>query len=339
MGKLLSVFLLVLASLPFAPEAKGAWFMEKFDWLPSESAHKLYPMRLLEGDLLLKDGSSLYIPAKAIIDNGWGEIGSTHVVGSPMKSLPVKLRATWFSFAENKFFTGEFLLPYDAILDLFQKGITSPRTAKKTTYTRIIIGFGPEGAVSIWIGVDRVILEVAKFRGNETTLSWDAVTSSEMRKEEYIAGVLERRLPSQELHELKKYGVPVGTSDNHSRQYRWSISISGQRNQTLWLKTLNGEREYFDASNLSTGRSSRALPQKIDVYWENHSGQKYVSHVLFDFPEVTAAFTKLSAKNNLNPMQLQLEIGDDPNLIHTSLTDGRYIVRLNKTEVQSLKRR
>lgn len=339
MVKALALLLLVLASLTVVPEAKGWWSMDRFDWLPSECAHKQYPVRLLEGGLLLKDGSSLYVPAQSIIHNGWGEIGSTDIIGSPLKSLPVKLTATWFSFAEDKFFTGEFTLPYDVILDLFKKGIISPRTGKKTTFTRIVFGFGPEGAVSVWIGVDRVILEVAKFIGKETTLPWKAVTTAGMPKEDFIAGVLERRLTSHELKELKEQGVRLGTSDHYSRQYRWTISVSGQKNHILWLKTLNGEHEYFDLGNLPVIRPSRALPHKIEVDWENRQGQKYEAYMLFDDPEVTAAFTKLAAKNSGNPMQLQLEIGDDPGVIHISLTDGRYIIRLNKTEVKTYKSR
>jgi hypothetical protein len=331
MGRILVISVLLLTYLTVVPEAKGWWFMDKFDWLPSECAHKQYPMRLIQGDLLLKDGSSLYVPSKAIINNGWGEIGSTHVVGSTMKSLPVKLKATWFSFAENKFFTGEFILPYDLVLDQFKKGITSPLTGKNTSYNRIIVGFGPEGAVSVWIAVHRVILEVAEYKGREITVPWEAVTSAEMPKEEYIAGVLGRRLPSQKLDELKEHGVPPGISARYSAQYPWNISVSGQKNKILWLKTLNGESEYFDFSSPSIARSRRALPQKVEVDWENHIGRKYEAFMNFDESEVTAAFRKLSEKNGDHPMQLKLEISDDPHVIHTSINDGRYIIRLNKT--------
>lgn len=338
MANTLLVFLALLASLTVASEAGGGWFMEKYDWLPSECAHKQYPMRLLQGALLLKDGSSLYVPAKAIIDNGWGELGSTHIVGTPMKSLPVKLTATWFSFAEDKFFTGEFTLPYELILDFFKNGMISPRTGKKATYSWIIIGFGPEGAVSVWIAGEGLVREVANDKGREITLPWAAVTTSEMPKEEFISGVLGRRLTTQELHELKDRGAD-GTSLHHSRQYRWTVSVSGQKNQRLWLKTLNGEQEYFDFADHSTTRASRALPQKIDVHWENHMGQKYVGYMTFDDSEVTAAYTKLAAQKGVNPMQLKLEIGDNPGVIHSSLNDGKYIIRLNKTQVKAYKSR
>lgn len=337
MHKLLAAFLLVLASLPLAPEAKGWWFTNKFDWLPSECAHKLYPMRLLKGDLLLKDGSSLYVPAKAIIDNGWGELGSTDIVGSPLKSLPEKLRATWFSFAEDKFFTGEFTLPYDRILDLFKKGMISPITGKGATYSRIIVGFGPEGAVSVWVAGDGVVLEVAKYKGRETTLPWKAVTTASMSKDDFIAGVLGRRLTAQELQELKEHGVTTGISDRHSTQYLWNVAVPRQQNQILWLKTANGEHEHFDFATPSATRS-RGLPQKIEYYWENLSGQKYVARMTFDDSEVTAAFKKLAEKNG-GAMQLKLEIGDDPNIVHTSLSDGKYIIRLNKTEGKVFTRR
>lgn len=335
MGKILA--LLVLASLTVVPEAKGWWFMDKFDWLPSECAHKQYPMRLIQGDLLLKDGSSLYVPASAVIDNGWGELGSTDIVGSPLKSLPVKLRATWFSFAEDKFFTGEFTLPYDLILDLFKKGLLSPVTGKKATYNRIFVGFGPEGALSVWVAGDGVVLEVAKYKGREIILPWTAVTGATMPRKDYIALVLEDGRTAQELHDLKEHGVPIGVSDRHSTQYLWNVSLPRHKNQVLWLKTLNGEREHFDFATPSATRS-RGLPQKIDYYWENQPGQKYVARMTFDDSEITAAFRKLAEKNG-SPMQLKLEISDEPHIIHTSLSDGKYIIRLNKTEGKVFTRR
>lgn len=58
----------------------------------------------------------------------------------------------------------------------------------------------------------------------------------------------------------------------------------------------------------------------------------------FDDSEVTAAFRKLAQKNG-GPMQLKLEISDDPHIVHTSLNDGKYIIRLNKTESNIFTRR
>jgi hypothetical protein len=328
----------------FSPLDAGAWGLfsmlhsDKFDWLPTECAHRCFPMRLIEGHLTLKNGSSLYVPAKAIIHNGWGELGSTHVVGETMKALPVKLTATWFSFAENKFFSGEFILPYESILERFRT-IMSHGHDKMRTSQWIVVGFGPEGAVSVWVSAEQYTVEVGKYKASEVTMDWKAVTQNDqIPRPVYIDSILKDSITPQQLSELKEHGVPSGISDYYSKQYRWELSVTGQINRMLWLKTLNGEEEYCDFANTSNVRPSRGLPKSLVVYWEDHTGFKYGADVRFDEAEVTAAYKKLSAETVDHPMQLKLDISDNPRVIHTSLNDGKYVILLNKTEVKAYSR-
>ena len=112
----------------------------------------------------------------------------------------------------------------------------------------------------------------------------------------------------------------------------------GQINRMLWLKTLNGEEEYYNFVTLNI-RPSRGLPKSFVVYWDTKIGEKYEADVLFDEAEVTAAYKKLSAQNGDQPMKLQLEISDNPRVIHISLNDGKYVILLNKAEVKTYSRR
>jgi hypothetical protein len=336
-----AVLLVIFSSLPLDAGTRGIFSMgntEKFEWLPSECAHRRYPMTLIHGDLILKDGSSLYVPAKAIIHNGWGEPGSTHVVGETMKSLPVKLTATWFSYTENKFFSGEFLLPYDLILQQFRTMI-SPHTGKLSTSHDIRVGFGPEGAVSVWVSGDRISVEVGKYRAKEVAMDWKSVLDNDqVSRSDFIDEVLHFSLTPPQLSELKEHGVPSGISDHYSKQYRWELSVTGQINRLLYLKTLNGEEEFYDFVTTSNIRPSRGLPKSLVVYWDTKMGFKYEADVRFDETEITAAFKKLSAEKTDRPMQLKLEISDNPSVIHASLDDGKYVILLNKTEVKAYSR-
>ncbi|WP_281379880.1 DUF2931 family protein [Geomonas silvestris] len=311
---------------------------EKFDWLPTECAHRRYPMRLIDGHLTLKNGSSLYVPAKAIIDNGWGEIGSTHVVGKTMKALPVKLTVTWFSFTENRFFSGEFTLPYQNILEYFRT-VTSKSPKGSPVFNSVIVGFGPGGAVSVWVSSIGSSVEVGNYKANEVALNWKMVTESEMLRTDYIDMVLRDSLTPLELRTLKERGVPPGISDYYSKQYRWSLQVIGQKNRELWLKTLNGEEEYFDFAKSINARTSRGLPKSLVVYWEDNVGEKLGADVRFDEAEINAAYKKLSAEKTDHAMQLKLEISDNPEVIHTSLNDGKYVILLSKTVVKAYSRR
>ena len=75
------------------------------------------------------------------------------------------------------------------------------------------------------------------------------------------------------------------------------------------------------------------------MYWDTKMGFKYEADVHFDEAEVTAAYKKLSAGKVDHPMQLKLEISDNPSVIHTSLDDGKYVILLDKTEVKTYSRR
>ena len=63
----------------------------KFDWKSSDSAPRNYPMEILAGNLSYPEGGSLYVPDKSTIAHGWGEAGSSHIVGPELKPLPNKL--------------------------------------------------------------------------------------------------------------------------------------------------------------------------------------------------------------------------------------------------------
>lgn len=338
---LLILLMTVIVLLPTDSVAKGIFSMfnsDKFDWLPTECAHRQYPMTLIRGDLALKDGSSIYVPAKFLIDNGWGELGSTHVVGKTTKALPVKLTATWFSFTENKFFSGEFLLPYDTILKEFETMARNRDNVRDSNW--IIVGFGPEGAVSVWASGIGTQIEVGNYKAAEVTMNWKTVLDNDqVSRADFIDDILRESLTPQALRDLKKHGVPPGISDHYSKQYRWNLEVIGQKNRMVWLKTLNGEEEYFDFVKTSNARSSRGLPKSMEVFWDDKLGQKFQAVILFDEAEVTAAYKKLSAERTDHPMQLQLEISDNFEVIHTSLNDGKYVILLNKTEVKTYSRR
>ena len=122
-----------------------------FDWLATECAPKAYPTYLVKGDLIYAAGDSLYVPDHRDVYNGWGVSGSTHVVGDQFKPLPVQLELTWFSYTEDKFYTGKFELPANKLLELFRAGTAAPddengtNPGKRWRFDRIIVGWLREG--------------------------------------------------------------------------------------------------------------------------------------------------------------------------------------------------
>jgi hypothetical protein len=127
MAKKLGIYFLLLAAVVMLNvlTVEGGNKMDKYEWLPTESSFANFPMRIVTGDFIFNDGTSIYIPSSRIINNGWGVIGSTHIVGDKLKLLPAKIKIAWFSFVEDKFYSGVFTLPHDKIEILFKKGGSS----------------------------------------------------------------------------------------------------------------------------------------------------------------------------------------------------------------------
>ncbi|NNE62692.1 MAG: DUF2931 family protein, partial [Gammaproteobacteria bacterium] len=111
----------------FSLTACGSTMANKFDWKATESAPKNYAMKIVTGHFYSPDGYSLYIPNKKRIHHGWGKGVSSHLVGPDTKSLPNRMSISFFSYTEDKFYQGEFDLPYDKIVRLFDEGYFSPK--------------------------------------------------------------------------------------------------------------------------------------------------------------------------------------------------------------------
>jgi hypothetical protein len=308
--------------------------------LPTESAYKRFPMSIIKGNLIFNDGTSIYIPNRITIENGWGELGSIHVVGERLKPLPTKIEISWFSYTEDKFYSGVFDLPFDKISNLFKIGLQSKVTGKKITYENIIVGVAPAGKISIWLMADGEVLLVGSFKAKEEILDWKYVTkNAQIPRDIYIKRVLGRSLSKDQFTELNLYGVPYDRLEAFEKQYFWKPEVIGSKPTHLWLKTYNGECEFIDFIQISERRRDlRAAPKHIEIDWQDKFGKKYLGIISFDENEVLQAYHKLSTGQSDHEMKLQIEINEKSGDIELSLKDSKYILYLNKAVVKVYKR-
>ncbi len=198
-----------------------------FDWFATESAPEAYPVYLVKGDLVYADGRSLYIPDRRDVNNGWGLEGSTHIVGDQFKPLPVKLDLTWFSYTEDKFYTGKFDLPAAKILELFRAGTAAydlggTNPDKHLNFDRIIVGMAPGGDVSVWAGARQIVKEVATFRAQSADLPWELVLDNPaISRSEMIKRTLERSLSPDVLKKVTSSPIPVGRWAIFAKRFPW----------------------------------------------------------------------------------------------------------------------
>ena len=132
-----------LAALPMlsiAAPARATNAPSTFHWLPTESAPRLFPVRIIRGAVQLVDGSTEEFPQRRNANNGWGQRGSTRLVGSPHKAVPATVLLRWFSWTENSFYEGRFPLPTERIAGLLATPLPrARRSSQPEPFTRLIL--------------------------------------------------------------------------------------------------------------------------------------------------------------------------------------------------------
>lgn len=283
--------------------------MNKYEWMPTESSPKMYPMNIHKGTLILEDGSSVYIPSSGISHEIWGHTGSTHVQGSDFKSIPVKLELTWASFMEKKFYKGSWDLPVDKIKELFNKGVTNWRTGAKDNYSYIVVGCAPGGVVVVWMYGDDQQVEIGRFQAKETNISMA----------EYVPGNptitpneffdVSSSVPAA-YENMNKKGIQYGLWDTYREKYSWKpeIQIPGYTLDHVIFEMFNGEMETLFGSTIANNQFKlRAIPRYFSFLLSNAKGEKYVFEVKYADEDEMLELFKNADKNKPIEIILQMD--------------------------------
>lgn len=317
----------------------------KFDWTSGDSAPLKYPMEILGGSLAYHDGSgSLPVRGGTYIDHGWGTTYSSQVMGPDLKPLPNRLRITFFSFTENKFYRGDFPLPYEMILKRFQEGYDN-LDGDRITYDEILVGVAPGGAVAVWLRGVSFTTEVFFGKAEAADdIPWSALTSAtHITREQYVQKMIKASLKTPEAYAaLQKNGVPVGLWERYRTRYAWKpvfpgIRLTPKRNGRIdSIKSFNGEEEIVDPA---VAQATRVVPRELyfsgaPVGTPVGTRNKSVK-LFFHEPEILAAFEKLGAGGRPLQLEVRLEVIDNQNHFSVWLKNDKETLELKRTTIKS----
>lgn len=275
-----------------------------YDWLPTECAPRRYPVQIVRGDLFFADGG-VYIPDGRLVMNGWGEIGSTHIVGEDVKPLPTTLELTWFSYAEDLFYSGEFTLDTARLADMVARGFRAPTRDGWATYGRLIVGMAPGGWISIWLAGAGIVHEVETFTAHPCEVPWHDFAGEGVDRREFVRAGLLRVMSEVELDHLNEHGIPSGLFARYRKQYVWRIEWMGRGvAQRAWVRAHDGERDLIRFDQPPT-RTTMAVPRQIDLEW-SEDDRHYCAAIPFDDVEVMSAFEQLTALGVQRPLVVRL---------------------------------
>ena len=295
---------------------------DRFDWLPGDSAPKDFPIEVIRGDFHFEDRDPLYVPDHRVVDVGWGQVRSTHVVGETFKPLPKRLTLTWFSYREDCFYSGDFELPYAELLRLFREGYASPNTGEPETYHRIIVGMAPEGEVALWVAGGGIIREVATYKAETVVVPFtDLLDNPDVSRAEYIAMVMQDSFDEERAATIGQEPIPKGLYPRLHRRSPWQVTVTGDAApESIRIAFTNGEAECIDWKKAPDALRSRAVPITMRLNWRKPDGVGRSVHATFDMDEVRARL--VSDDPNSAPKALRIDVQDDEVTFSVAGPDG-----------------
>jgi len=300
---------------PKVKEIKASTAMKKFEWRPTESAPKSYPIEIVQGVLTNSDTDiETKIPRGSTIHGGWGELGSLWITGEKLKPVPDKLEITWLSFAEKKFYSGSFDLPMDKMTSLFENGHIDYRGVQED-FNKIIIGLAPKGVIAVWLSGPGASVEIGFFKGKEVQLSMeDFHPGGVPTLKEYL------ELNTQELPEEIKsnFDNPITPEvanqwESYRTRFPWKPLFEPSEKGNLvrvLVKYYNGEKVYVKADDTAIQEFQyRPIPKQINLHWTDKNKFKYAGDFSFDASVVFKAFESLYKE--VEPMETDFVIQID----------------------------
>ena len=131
---------------------------KKYEWLVLTAADDGYPMEIIYGELTDPIGRGGNIPTGQLLRSRlFGDAGMM-IVGDEFRPLPHKMKIKWFSYAENKFFKGEFDLDHKYIEAIFEQEEYIYRDGGGIDFKVVPI---PDGKVMLYLyGVNTFLLGI-----------------------------------------------------------------------------------------------------------------------------------------------------------------------------------
>ena len=307
------------------------------DYASGVCAPKLYPVEVYRGDFYTED-DWLPIPNGGRVEDGWGDNGMNM---SRSGIIPIGFKITYFSYVENKFYTGDFKLPSDRILFLFKKGFIDYMTKKHGTYDAMIVGMAPGGVLVVWMqGYDKQV-EIGRFQATETTMNWESFKRNSINiRDEFVAKTLERR--TEALENFKKNGLMLGLWDSYRVKYNWRPKFEfpeGSKVEGIDLKMYNGEFIFFWGDDLVKNEfQSRALTWRIYLLWADETGQDFGADIDFDEAEIFEAYKQIYRNDKEQNAELVIKYNDTRTSLEIYLRSKSEEIEIEKSKIKIYKR-
>jgi Protein of unknown function (DUF2931) len=319
---------------------------EKFVLTAGPCAADGYWVTIQGGAFTCSDGSGFGVPSGHTLEGNWGASGTTASSGDDRHPAPERLSLTWFAYAEDTFYQGQFALPQEKIYQLLKQGSWDIEKKKQVTYNELTVCVLPKGVVVVWLTGGNQTL-VGRFQAA-------AFTPTAAQFERYY-GRTDRalmvrntraELPPTVQAEIKAGTLSTKKWDDYLKTYPWQVAFNVPfplyryvAYYTSAERTRNPlTREGLDAyRDLILRPSAKPRPTGLHFYGTAEHGARYVVRVkAFDEAETQAAFQALYAASPASPITLFFTIDKPFQKATLTLKNEAKEILLTKSKVEVL---
>jgi hypothetical protein len=285
---------------------------DKFELTAGPCAAEGYFMTIHGGAFVGADGSVLPVPAGQTLEGDWAESGTVSDEGADQpRPAPERLKLLWFSYAENKFYEGDFQLPQARIQTLLQQGYWNTRENQLGTYNELVVCVLPKGAVVVWLAGGNQVL-VGRFQGHGTQGNFQQYYGQADRAT--MVKETQQEMPDKVQEEIASGTISTKQWEAYLKTYPWQVAFNMP--VTLY-SSYNVQYVSGEYSNYPLTRDLAAynqvlltpVPKPVPTACYLHLAAEHGAHYqvrvkVFDEAETMTAFQALQAASPKSPITL-----------------------------------
>lgn len=253
-----------------------------------------------------------------IIDDGWDEINYSEK-SKDNAFYPDSLSITWFSYTEQKFYKGDFKLPYDIILEkakyLRETTTHYERTFARENPNQILLNFLaeilPNGKIVVWISDYDKKFKIGEYQAKTVNETW------------HIFDDYDEKNPDSKIDIGKKVALVM---EQHS--YNIDLNLPDGFHLTKAQVELYNQNDW----NLGDDKNEKSyifqnIPSGIHISWENDT-RGFASQIGFNESEILDAFREMDSPKKVKPLLLELTVNEKNDSILISLKNDHKVEKI-----------
>ncbi len=319
---------------------------EKFRLVAGPCAADGYWVTIQSGSFINSQGGGFPVPSGHTLEGNWGASGTVWAVGDEYQAVPERLQLRWFSYAEDKFYQGDFALPQENLYHLLKQGSWDLEKQKQVTYTEFTVCVLPKGVAVVWLTGGNQVL-VGRYQAHEIQPS-AAEYKDYYGPADRASMVRETRaeMPARVQAQIKAGTLSTKQWDNYLLTYPWQVAFNVPFPLYEYsVRFVNAERVSDPLSRTDLAAYGRYLltPQAKPVpsdgyfYGTSEHGSHYLVQIRsFDEAETLAAFRMLHAASPASPITLLVSFDKPFQKATLTLQNQHRQITLTKSKIEVL---